>query len=224
MTTYETKIPTKKNTFRRKNKLMNKKRITGMDLVKSLRSIKKNIPWPETKHIDTIYNTATTTGGDIFPITLIAQGIDDNERISNEVRYISILMRLVWVCADSVNVVRLILFNDNSSGGAVPLVTELLDVSVVTTFAYSPLNLNNSKRFKVLYDNMWALSLSGSNIIAIEKEYIKLKRHPISTFLGTAANQLSQGQNQLYILVVSDSGVTTHPTPYVATRVRYVDN
>lgn len=78
-------------------------------------------------------------------------------REGDQVRLTSMQIRGTWDMNQLTNVgtyVRIIIFWDTMAKGIAPIVTELLDVSTITTYILAPYHHDNIKRFNIIYDKV----------------------------------------------------------------------
>jgi len=159
----------------------------------------------EVKFSDIAIGPVTTlnTAASMVCLNGIATGTDYNQRIGREIVLRSNLTRInVVVGANNTNtIVRCILFMDMQANGAVATVTQLLQATNV----YSPLNLNNRDRFKVIWDKQYALN-STTNYNIFEKWYAKIKKS--CTYTGTSDQISSISTGALYMLVYCNDDTT----------------
>lgn len=209
--------------FRRYRKRGGKTSIAkkALRLAKKNKKLLKDVEW---KHVDTS-TTATlpaSSGGDIIPLNLTAQGLDDNDRIGKEIRTQNLAFRFHCYSNASagINHVRLIIFRDRSSDGTAPTTVEVLDTNSCKSFR----NLKYTDRFKVYYDKTFKLSSASSIDASDQTNYIaKFFRMGFRTgYTGTTAVQSAIDEGALYAMVLGSLG--TNMSGYnLDTRVRFTD-
>lgn len=189
----------------------------------------------EEKHKDTVYSvTAQTTTPVLTLVNGLAQGTTNVTRVGDDVRWKSVYIRGAWAHNGGGNAVqfgRIILFRDNQPNGAAPAASAILEDA---SDPFSPLNLDYSRRFKVLYDKNICLTDSGREGEVIKK-YIDLTASGVKTHssaggnihktdygLGNAGTVADISTGSYYILTMADAaaGMSVRYT----CRMRYVDN
>lgn len=166
-------------------------------------------------NIQTAYTASTT--GQIAQWTNIAQGDSDSTRDGSSIKIASIFARgYVQIHASATaSIVRLILVLDKQTNQAIYASTDLLLTDEVT----SPLNIDNGRRFKVLWDKV--ITLSQDKPIVQFKYFKKLPIH--IRYDNSAAAITSLTQSSLSLLRLSNEATNT-PTVHIDARLRYVDN
>lgn len=159
--------------------------------------------------------TSTSTAG-VGCLTNIPQetsGALDTVREGDEVYIKSFQCRLYFTVADTYNVFRFILFQWNQDDTPV-----LADILQNTTYPLTAQYRKDTNRhYKILADKTIVVDTYNPtkyykfNIIRGFKRRIKFDA-------GTTT-----GQNKIYFLNVSDSGVASHPSYYMQSTVNYMD-
>lgn len=152
-------------------------------------------------------------------LSSISEGNDYNNRQGISVKSNSLFLRGYLTLPSTAtvgHVVRFILFLDLEGLGTAPTASDLLETS---TDVNSPLNHFNGKRFKVLYDRLHVLSISGPEIKPF-KVYKKCGHH-IRWSNSTTATR----EGHIYAMYLSDTHTTTEqPLLGYDSRLRFVDN
>ncbi len=173
----------------------------------------------EYKHHDketASFNVTNIGGGTMIPLTLIGQQTDVDDRIGNSLRVTSLQGRYTLARVTSDSLVRLVLFQDFDCAGTYPITVQLLDDA---TEMNSPLNLLNTDRFKILKD--WMYVVTANSPIKYKKFF--MKQNSKVEYIGTGANEASQGGGNYFLLALSNK-TSEYPTLSLHTRVRYIDN
>jgi len=173
---------------------------------------------PEYKFLDNANSlSAPNTGVMVSNMSLIALGDTDSTRNGNSIKATSHLLRytITKASAATATAIRIILFTDISSDGAVPAVADLLD----NASNLSPLSQVNGSRFHILMDRMYNLS---ADTPIITRQYYRKMNHHIKYLDGTA-NNTSLGQGPIYMCLISNEGTNT-PTVAYQSRIRFLDN
>lgn len=150
-------------------------------------------------------------------LCLIAQGTNDNQRIGNSIKITSIMIRgfVTFNQTATASMCRMILVWDKQANEAALTAGDLLESEDVS----SNLNIDNGKRFTVLWDKYFTL-YAEKPIIAI-KYYRKLN-HKIR-YDNAAAAITSITEGNLCLVRISNESVN-YPVASLDMRLRYVDN
>lgn len=171
----------------------------------------------EKKFFDT-NNTATDVinTGVIEQLTNIAEGSDYNNRTGRSVKATSNWIQLEFRQHASATQthLRYLIVIDKENQGTTPAVTDVLKSANV----YSPMNIDNGSRFKVLLDKRFSFDSAGTTIC--QRKHFKKLFHHIK-WKGT--NGTDEGEGQLYIVLVSNEA-TNKPGFSYTNRVRFIDN
>lgn len=185
-------------------------------LVKGLSLVKSMVNAEDKRH-DVASSINPTTSGQIQPLLRIAQGSGSLQRIGN-----SILLKDIFVRYDTLintsalnSVVRIILICDKQNDGATPTMSQIFQTGLYD----SPMNIDNSKRFVVLYDRTHSLSSTGNQRVN-NKVFKTLNFH--TKYDGPTDAITDMRDNQLYFIAVS-SEASDFPTVNFYSRVKYYD-
>lgn len=168
--------------------------------------------------------------GNISLLSGVAAGTDYNQRIGRKIMLKSILLRLniqpVSTTSQPVgDAVRIIVFYDTQTNGAIPLVADVLQSANYT----SPLNLNNRDRFKVIMDKYLGTEAavytagaltSGSPKVRALTKYRKCGLEAI--YSGTGATVGSIATGGIFILYISQANNVNNIQ--IDSRIRFMDN
>lgn len=102
----------------------------------------------------TLTGFTNATPGQVFALNRIPEGVDEQQRIGRKIHLMNSSMAFTWsfynpAATEYLRVCRVMVVYDSQTNGVIPAVTDVLE----TADALSHNNLNNSKRFRVLYDN-----------------------------------------------------------------------
>lgn len=137
-------------------------------------------------------------------------------------KYIS--FRYMLRCSDATNAVRIMLVRHVDSGGAYPVLTELLtngsnvDPSLISTY-----NDSKKEKYTVLYDKLHLMTLAGDSSTAQGSLYHTCNL-PVKKNSDNGADGSYFEDGSLYIVAFSDSSAATHPNISWLTRVGFTDN
>jgi hypothetical protein len=183
----------------------------------------------EVKFHDNVTNaTVATAGGIIDNIpTGIASGTEESQRIGRQITGTRLnfngILTLPASAANATDVVRIMVVMDKQCNGATFSATDLLDTSG-NFLSYR--NLENSKRFRVLYDKRFTLNATAfdsSNVLTAPftrffKGSIPLKGARFE-YSGTTGSITELKSNNLAIFMQSEKG---HAVVDMVSRFRYV--
>lgn len=171
----------------------------------------------------TVLPTGAGSVGNIILQTGIPQGDSYDERNGNSVKLKSLYTRGLFSLDVSIIPhcdIRLMMFRDNEGVYSTGTAIAPHDLLQNSTYFLSPINLNNGKRFKVLYDR--TLSLDASNPTRMFKLFRKFGQH--LRFTGPASIDTDEGHIYIAAFVDSATAMTNALTWNYNTRIRYIDN
>lgn len=152
--------------------------------------------------------------GVVYPLSLIAEGDTVATRTGR-----SIILKSAHIKVHNTDslaeFIRVIVFFDTEQAGVVPVVTDVLNTADYRDFK----NFNNRKRFAIMYDKTYSTEAWNDNKSMIE--YYKRFNRKIE-FRGSAADQASQGQGNLYMIIISQANGVNDSASY-AVRLRFSD-
>jgi len=187
----------------------------------------------ELKYVDTANASyACDTTGSVTCLNLLAVGDDNTTRDGRQVTIKSVQLKGILrpqdgVVSNTLARVMLIWDNANNSAAAVPAITDILVASNSKTFV----NINNSQRFTVLVDQIYACgqidttagqAIAGS--LTAQPVAIYKKMNAVTQFSGTTATIGSIQNGALYLVTLGDQGVNDAYNLSCAVRVRFTDN
>lgn len=156
----------------------------------------------------------------VTPSTTIPQGDAQGERIGDSLRFHHAILRGNVTCADSTNVVRVIFFlwRPNSALAA-PVAADLLDLGPAGIIdVLSQHNYLKRDLYKIIFDKVYDLTLSGYNRVIDFNEKIQIKGR---SDYGTSAG--GNATNTIYVLYLSDSAAAPNPTLNLNLQTFYSD-
>jgi len=162
----------------------------------------------EMKTHDLFNNTAGSTTGVIFGLSLIAQGDTSLSREGLQIKpkNMQYRFRITQNTGATTSFVRIMIFRDkDQTGVSLPTVTQLMESDSVDSFTEH----DTRPRFTILRDMVIPMSINGASRVHFIKGMINLGKRSKIWYLGTAASQGSQGKNNLYCYVVSSEAVQT---------------
>jgi len=182
----------------------------------------------ELKFVDAISLGTPAVAGTVTLLNGIAQGTDYNQRIGRKFMMKSImyrfLVRIDPTAASVGNLCRLLIVYDAQTNGALPAVTDILQIGDVL----SPMNLNNRDRFKIISDKWWntgAYNVATGNITTgefcpqMDKFYKKMNLEVQNSGTANTIGSISTGG--VYAIVIADIATTVAE---LYCRIRYTDS
>lgn len=172
----------------------------------------------ERKFVDVALNAGVSSTVTTTPITDIGVGTTNITRIGNIIQPTSISLVInsfIPITGDQTNFIRFILFQwkDDTGETGPPLIGNILQ----TAFPASIYNNNQRSSFKILFDKIIPMSLSGPNAKTM-KFTIRKKLLPIKYTTGA-----TDGINKIFVMEISDSTTVVHPVTDWYLRVRFTD-
>jgi hypothetical protein len=143
--------------------------------------------------------------GSVTEVTrTIIQGDQIYQRSGDQITVKKLKIRMLTSSTGAGNATnyRVILFADMTNNGAVPAVTDVLDVADLRA-AYQNFNFQR-RRFKILHDKMYT-NVFGTMTQAREIVLQYPKLHHKVYYNGSAAAVTDNGKGALFILVIADT-------------------
>lgn len=197
-----------------------KKRQRSSALVSRVRKLEKKTSGMEYKFKDfTVAKTAIATTPTSQNLCLIAQGDDHDERNGDSITVTGVYVNC-WISTDTAgdnNVMRLMLIQDKQCNGVGGSIGEVLSAGGATTAIFSPLELDNKHRFRMLWDKTVEVNDAGrSNVIFSKYIPLNLKIR----YDGTTGVIADQKSNNIFFAF---GGVSNLGDIQINSRVRYLD-
>jgi len=182
-----------------------------------------NLQPGEFKSVDANAVLDVNTAGAVFLLNGIARGDDIDERIGRQVTLKSIQMRAQTYGTAGTGVDqthRVMIVYDRQTNAAALTVADVLQ----TVAWLSHRNLENRKRFRVLYDKCVNINATGEPGTSRVLEFYRHLNHPEEFNNGDAGTVADIQSGSLYLVVIgSEAAGATAGSINVYTRVRYVD-
>ncbi|AUM61861.1 capsid [uncultured virus] len=132
----------------------------------------------------------------------IAQGTNQGQRVGSSVRSKYLNLRLNFNQNTIARTrMRVMLFWDRQSNGANPTLSQLLTDTTAAQTYYSGINVNGSKRYKILFDRIYDFNVVGGATDAAENKHLQ-KRFKLKTIVkynGTGATIADINTNALFL-------------------------
>jgi len=178
----------------------------------------------EFKSVDVSGDLTCDTSAQARLLNGIARGDEINERVGREVTLRSIQFNFtphVTVGTGVDQQQRVLLVYDRQTNATALTAAQVL----LTVDTVAPRNLENRKRFKILFDRTYALNASGEPGAQVTRRFYRKLRHPVSFNAGDAGTVADIVTGSLYIIVIGTNvpGVGAGAVFYAA-RIRYTDN
>lgn len=165
----------------------------------------------------------TVTVPKIYCLTEIGQGDTDTDRNGNTILLKDIQIRFSFknMSTTQPHRARMILFVDKDCSGVYPTAQELLQI---WQNYLSPINKDYSKRFVLVKDKVFYLSnASAGDSVITDKWYCKVPFHTHYSSGGESPEQRAK-ENQLFLLIMSDTDTTNAILTDYYARLNYYDN
>lgn len=179
----------------------------------------------ETKNHDVQQSLVTvTTTPVIVQLTNIAQGDTTNTRDGAQCKVTQLEFRMQVLLNSTTatrSAFRCLIICDRQTNQAIYTAADVLEDVSATDMVFSPINLDNKRRFQILADFVTFVSIASSTIIRQYKRYIKLNK--LIRFDGSTPDITDLTQNSLSLLMVS-SEATNGPQITTFSRIRFIDN
>ncbi len=156
-------------------------------------------------------------------LTNLLQGHEDTQRDGNSIRLKSIHIKgfIKTITSSSKNVVRLVVVLDKQTNQAQAAFSDIFFDNSAGDAVISDRNIDNTRRFTLLWDKVIVLEASSSAGTRYFNFYKKLNM-PIR-YDGNANDITDLTQNSLQFIQVSDT-VSSTPIITFHARLRYLDN
>jgi len=174
-------------------------------------------PRPEVKYYQGSFSAAVSSVPNNLNVGLIAEGNDVNNRIGRRVTPKSLILKgqllaSVGALSDNWNQARLLLLRIRGKYSGTPL-----------DYITGVMNMPLLDKCQVIWDQLYQLNKTTADVpigIAINKRF-KLNGAPISWSTGAAGDDTN---NQIILVLVSDSSTIEHPTFNIVTRMFFTDH
>lgn len=176
----------------------------------------------ETKHYYTLGATSPDYSGSLVTVSNgITQGDGTGERLGDRITPVYLHIKGTVTLADTTNWVRIVLIRWRQDYGDLTDVNQILEGTGAATAPYSLFvkEPENRARFDVLADRLFNLhSYEPQKSFDIRVPARKLRSKPVQYVATT-----SGGNNQLVMVMISDSGAVSHPAVSYYLMLKYKD-
>lgn len=183
-------------------------------------NILKGLINSELKRYDYTATQNVTTTGSIVALGEISGGDDASNRDGNKVlaKYITFKYLASSNASAATTFLRVMMIVDTQNQGSAPSLSDILQVTTANSNIVSPINVDNTQRFTVLFDDHLNFSNTGSQSYD-RKHYNKLNFH--MTWTSTAGSAINK--NAIFLVLVSTQGVNSPSITY-SSRLAFYDN
>lgn len=167
--------------------------------------------------IDASYSATTTPG--LYCLSNTSQGDTGGTHIGDESVMKNLELRLIASVADATNSVRVILFRWKPNIGYV-----VPGAGAILKDANSPANLSSlyqedgEDQYQIMYDELFLLAAAGGNPEQISRRIRRNFNIRCDFLTGT-----SNSSNMIYLMLISDSSATTHPSVQFMSKIGFTD-
>lgn len=182
----------------------------------------------EAKSYDGAYSGIVDASGAIYslyensltvPSTKIQQGAGEANYIGDSITPLYVTIRGLTDAADNFQALRVIVFQ--TLGNTVPTVASLLQYPAGTIYScLSPVKKNTRRQYQILRDKTYAMTATGNGVKFFK---IKVPMYGLQVTEFTSATG-AVGTGGLYMLLMTDSTLPTHPQTRVTWRVTFTDS
>ncbi len=179
----------------------------------------------ETKHHRVTDVVSFSNAGSLVELNSVdSQGVASGQFIGQEIRQMSLRLRGMLTQADSSNIARVIVFTPTAEGQVL-----LTGGSIVNDMFYSPAGSDSLYSFvreslvdRVYYDRIHVLNIASGQNDMTRFLRLSLNLHMKKYKVNEGTNPAS-GSDKIYLGLISDSGVSDHPTLNFESFLAYKD-
>lgn len=180
----------------------------------------------EFKSVDVTYSLSADTTTSSTLLNGMVLGTSINQHVGREVTMRSIQFKYTvnptTAASTSDQIVRVLLVYDRQTNAAAATAGQVLEAANV----YSPRNLENRKRFSILFDRNHYLNAYGEPGTGTKVfQFYRRLRHPITFNAGTAGNVADIATGSLFVVLIGNltAGASAATVSFYS-RIRYTDN
>ncbi len=162
-------------------------------------------------------------GSGITQLSNIASGDTTNTRDGAQIKMVGYELNYSIAqdaSATTATFFRIMLVIDKQTNQAIYTNTVLLEDTTADDIIISPRNLDNMRRFTILYDRVHTLSKGGSNGVHVKKYF---KKDLVIRYDASTPSIADLTENSVSLLVCSSEATNTPVFTFFG-RLRYVDN
>jgi len=178
----------------------------------------------EFKAVDVLTNIAVNIASSVTLLNGMTSGSGINQHVGREVTLRSIQFNYTTMVNAATGVDqlhRILLVYDRQTNASALTAAQVL----AAVDPHSPRNLENRKRFKILYDRTHALNASGEPGSFATRRFYRRLRHPVTFNAGVAGTVADIVTGSLYLVAIGSEAAGA-PAGFVtfSSRIRYTDN
>jgi hypothetical protein len=169
----------------------------------------------ERKSTGVTSSAAMAAAGNVYYISPIAEDDTVNGRTGTVVRPTKLELRFRAYDSTNINFCRVIVFQDSMNQGVLPSVLDVL-LSASITAPYNYLNVEQARRFRILYDHTVGITPSGVNAQTWSKNLPLKGTMHFNTDSGLIAGA---GKNSLFAITLGsvDGGIVAYSARLIFT-------
>lgn len=213
--TYRRRTP-----YRPRGKKLNKREVRQVKTIVT-RNIEKKY------HNVTQAQLGVSTTPYVAQLTSVPQGDTDNDRVGDRLKWEKGYLRLFVLGGDTYNYLRFIIFQWKPNASTVPTAADILLVGAGGAVDYtSQYNHDNRQLFKIMFDQTFKTVGDGSTDTPLQdssRQHLKRILRIPNKFAQYTAGHTTNGTNQLFMIAISDSSATTHPSIFFTFKIMYRD-
>lgn len=163
--------------------------------------------------------TAVNFSGSTYPLTDVPQGLTDSQRTGDNITLDKLEINVGIYAATQANMVRCFVYQwlPSLTAGSPPAASAVLFSTGSALAPFSVNTVDQKPQYSVLYDEVVAVSASEPNRV-LRIRLNKFKSRSVQYTGGT-----TNGCNKLFIVFISDDGVTPYPTVTFMSKLVYHD-
>jgi len=170
----------------------------------------------EMKYYASVQNITVDFSGTVLSVFQPSQGTGDTNRIGDKTLLKHVEVTYAVGAGDAQNIFRVMLIKWNQATTPVP--SDILMGTGNTQAPLYPLLWDNRDKITVLYNRFHTLILNSS--ASLQQGTFSI---PIKGRVDFSGGGTTNAVNQLYLLVISDSGAVTHPSFEYVCNVWFTD-
>ncbi len=195
-----------------------KKGSAGKQALKKVNMLIKN---QELKKIDNQDSTNVQSAGDVVLLSGLATGITGSTREGNAVSFKSLSFKYFITnnTTSGESICRIMIVQDNQVNGALFTIGDLLEDTGINANIVSPSNLDNSRRFRILYNKV-IVTTEEVNTFAYRELYKKMNMY--ARYSGAGSDITGVESKGLFLVLLSNQA-TNQPSIEYQCRLRFSD-
>lgn len=157
--------------------------------------------------------------GTTYPLSDIPQGDSDSTRGGDSLSLVSLEVNLAFYASSQINVCRVFIYQwfPALTAGSPPAVNQLLYTTGSALAPMSPYNVDNHQQYKILFDRSVAVSTAeGARLVNFKTKIFPKKSIQYS-------NATTNGSSKLFLVTISDDGVSSYPLCTFVSKLYFID-